>query len=159
VGRLVGLSAAAMDNLRLSMQADLSDTKVLQYRGNAVALGRLAEQCRKVLETMQTKRQQSAATRPMPQPLPAPVAPPQPALPPRGMPPAQPQPSAYPASMVEGDPEFAYDLETINRNVYAIVSDLQARARELGPEASEASIARTVLEGSQRDRPGDRALV
>src|ERR1700744_4330543 len=43
VGRLVGFGAAAMDNLRLSMQAGLSNAKVLQYRGNAVALGRLAE--------------------------------------------------------------------------------------------------------------------
>ena len=44
VGRLVGFGAAAMENLRLSMQAGLPDAKVLQYRSNAVALGRLAEQ-------------------------------------------------------------------------------------------------------------------
>jgi hypothetical protein len=158
VGRLVGFSAAAMDNLRLSMQSDLSGTKVLQYRGNAVALGRLAEQCRKVLETMQTKREQASATRPMPQPLPAPIAPPQPAHPPRGMPPAQPQASAHKAPMAEFDPEFACDLETMRRNAYAMVADLQARARELGPEAPEASIERTVLERSQRDHPGSRVL-
>jgi hypothetical protein len=97
VGRLVGFSAAAMDSLRLSMQPDLPDTKILQYRANAVALGGLAERCRKVLEERQTTRK-IAAARPMPQPRPAPVAPPSPPLPPRDRPPAQPKASEGPTS-------------------------------------------------------------
>jgi hypothetical protein len=44
VGRIVGFSIVAMDNLRLSMTEDMSDTKVLRYRSNAVALSRAAEQ-------------------------------------------------------------------------------------------------------------------
>jgi hypothetical protein len=56
VGRLLGFSVVAMDNLRLSMKPDMSDTKVLRYRSNAVALSRAGEQCRKVLEVMQRNR-------------------------------------------------------------------------------------------------------
>ncbi|WP_158921758.1 hypothetical protein [Acidisphaera sp. S103] len=155
VGRLVGFSAAAMDNLRLSMQADLSDAKVLHYRGNAVALGRLAEQCRKALEAMQTKREQASATRPMPQPRPAPVAPPKPPLPPREMPPAQPQAST---PMVEDDPQFTYDIETMKRNARAMIADLQARGRALGPDSPEASIAWMELERNKKDHPTGRAV-
>lgn len=90
VGRLVGSSAVAMDNLWLSMRADLARAQVLQYRGSTVAPGRLAAQARKRSEAMQTKREQrrelAATQRPPPQPTPVPVVPPPPAVPPRGMP-------------------------------------------------------------------------
>lgn len=43
VGRIIGFSIAAMDNLRLSMAPDLSDTKVLRYRCNAVTLSRSSD--------------------------------------------------------------------------------------------------------------------
>jgi len=57
-GRIIIFSTAAMDDLRLSMSdPQMSDTKKLRYRSNAVALSRSAEQCRKVLEAMQAKRQ------------------------------------------------------------------------------------------------------
>jgi hypothetical protein len=36
VGRIIGFSTAALENLRLSMVPDLSATKVLRYRCNAV---------------------------------------------------------------------------------------------------------------------------
>jgi hypothetical protein len=57
VGRIVGFSIVAMDNLRLSMADDMSDTKVLRYRSNAVALSRATEQARKILQVLQEQRE------------------------------------------------------------------------------------------------------
>jgi hypothetical protein len=153
VGRLLGFSAAAMDNLRLSMRPDLSDRKILQYRANAVALNRSADQCRKTLDAMQTKREQgelAAMTHPMPHPTPPPISPPRPSFSPREMPPEQPHASsqtafAYPGSAVEGDPEFACDLQTMKRNTRAMLADLQAIAKDLDPEAPETSAAQARL--------------
>src|SRR5208283_5522580 len=73
VGRILGFSTVAMDNLRLSMNPEMSDTKVLRYRSNAVALSRAAEQCRKILDVVQANRKpaQPAAmsiSRPIPRP-------------------------------------------------------------------------------------------
>ncbi|MDR3533298.1 MAG: hypothetical protein P4L90_22410 [Rhodopila sp.] len=146
VGRLIGFSAASMDNLRLSMRPDLSDTKVLQYRSNAVALGRLAEQCRKVLDAIQTKREKEerkAAS--MPRPAPAPVAPPRQPTPPHAKPPAQLKAETHHVSTVEGDPEFVIDIEAMKHNAHAMLADLQARAKEMGAEAPEASIAHAAM--------------
>jgi outer membrane biosynthesis protein TonB len=102
VGRLLGYAAAALHSLKLSMKPDLTDARILQYRRTAIALGRSAEQCRKALEAMQTKRDkqraQVAAASAMPAPRPAPVAPPPPSAPPRQMPPRQPHPPARAAS-------------------------------------------------------------
>ena len=56
VGRILGFSVVAMDNLRLSMTQGMSDTKVLRYRSNAAALSRAGEQCRKILEMVQGHR-------------------------------------------------------------------------------------------------------
>lgn len=56
VGRILGFSVVAMDNLRLSMNQGMSDTKILRYRSNAVALSRAGEQCRKILEVVQGQR-------------------------------------------------------------------------------------------------------
>jgi hypothetical protein len=78
-----------MDNLRLSMNPDLSDTKVLRYRSNAVALSRAGEQCRKILTTMQANRT-CLAQQPKSSAISAAVA--APAIP-QVPPPAQRQPS------------------------------------------------------------------
>jgi hypothetical protein len=95
VGRILGFSTVAMDNLRLSMNPELSDTKVLRYRSNAVALSRAGEQCRKILTVMQANRNrpaQPAAPTILAPTLPAPViaeaAPPAPK--------SQPTPAAAP---------------------------------------------------------------
>ncbi len=148
VGRLTGFGAAAMDNLRRSMQSGLSDAKVLHYRANAVALARMAEQGRKLLETMQAKRarrpQHVAMAQPMPLPKPTPVVPPRPTPPPRQAPPPPPRPPAQAAAAVEADPEFAIDIEVMKRNAHAMIADLRARAQDLGlaaPEASGAHLA------------------
>ncbi|WP_428490196.1 hypothetical protein [Rhodopila sp.] len=60
-GRSLGYAAAAMDSLRLSMQPNLTDSLILQYRRNAIALGRSADQCRKTLEVIRSKRQKQTA--------------------------------------------------------------------------------------------------
>jgi hypothetical protein len=57
VARIVGFSAAALDNLRLSITSlTLSDTKVLRYRSTAVSLSRSSEQCRTTLKKIQAER-------------------------------------------------------------------------------------------------------
>jgi hypothetical protein len=155
VGRMLGFSAAAMDNLRLSMRSGLSDRKVLQYRANAVALSRIAEQCRKTLEVMQTKREQPGETAAMPHPQPMPVskpapfAPLPPAAPPPSAPPAQAQPAARPVSAVEGDPEFATDIGSMQRNTRAMLADLQMMMRDLESEAPASPDTPIVPERSQ----------
>lgn len=80
--RIVGFSAAALDNLRLSM-ADpaLPDTKVLRYRANAVNLSRSSEQCRAELKNLQADRPQAEAAERQVNPTPIKVALPKP-LPP-----------------------------------------------------------------------------
>jgi hypothetical protein len=65
VGRIVGFSIAALDNLRLSMTTGMSDTKVLRYRCNAVTLSRASDQARTILEAVQAKPEQ---TRRLPRP-------------------------------------------------------------------------------------------
>jgi hypothetical protein len=59
VGRIIGFSTAALDNLRLSMAPDLSATKVLRYRCNAVTLSRSSDQALKILEAVQARKEQS----------------------------------------------------------------------------------------------------
>ena len=80
-GRIVGFSIAALDNLRLSMGADLPVTKVLRYRSNAVTLGRASDQARKALAAIRANPDQPLKTpRPSVAPAPlarAPLAPPQ----------------------------------------------------------------------------------
>jgi hypothetical protein len=74
--RVIGFSAAALDNLRLSM-ADpaLPDTKVLRYRSTAVRLSRSSEQCRASLKKIQAERPQQQVGRPLPKILPKPLPP------------------------------------------------------------------------------------
>jgi hypothetical protein len=62
VGRILGFSVVAMDNLRLSMSKGMSDNKILRYRSNAVALSRAGEQCRIILEVVQAKRKSEPTT-------------------------------------------------------------------------------------------------
>jgi hypothetical protein len=77
VGRIVGFGIVAMDNLRLSMTQDMSDTKVLRYRSNAVALSRAAEQARQILHALQEKQETTLnIPRPAVAAAPAPVTPP-----------------------------------------------------------------------------------
>jgi hypothetical protein len=73
VGRILGFSTVAMDNLRISMDPEMSDTKVLRYRSNAIALSRAGEQCRRILETIQAKRGTVQQPVVMPQPKIAPA--------------------------------------------------------------------------------------
>src|SRR3954452_12786382 len=73
VGRILGFSTVAMDNLQVSMNPDMSDSKVLRYRSNAVALSRSGEQCRKILETIQAKQDTAQKPVVMPQPKIAPA--------------------------------------------------------------------------------------
>jgi hypothetical protein len=56
VGRIVGFSTVGMDNLRLSKTPGLSDTKVLQYRNNAVSLCRSSDNAKKMLDALQSAR-------------------------------------------------------------------------------------------------------
>jgi hypothetical protein len=75
VGRILGFSVVAMDNLRLSMNPGMSDTKILRYRSNAVALSRAGEQCRKILEAIQNNQDATPKSKTIPAPtiVPAPA--------------------------------------------------------------------------------------
>jgi hypothetical protein len=75
VGRIIGFSIVAMDNLRLSMDDGLSTTKVLRYRSNAVSLSRASEQARLILQAIQAKRETTAQI-PRPAVAAAPAPPP-----------------------------------------------------------------------------------
>jgi hypothetical protein len=57
VGRIIGFSTAAMDNLRLSMTPGMSDSKVLRYRSNAVTLCRSSDAARNLLDALQAGRE------------------------------------------------------------------------------------------------------
>lgn len=161
IGRMVAFGAAAMDNLRRSMAAGLSDRKVLQYRANAVALNGSVEQCRKALEAMQAKQvhpgQTTAMPIPMPEPKPAPVSPLPPAAPPPKMPPAQPQP--HPVSAMQDDPEFAADIETMQRNTRAMLAEMQTFAQHLDPEVFEATTARIAQSQDDALRPSNASSI
>ena len=73
-GRIVGFSIAALDNLRLSMAADLPVTRLLRYRGNAVSLSRASDQARKALAALRANPEQPHKT-PRPSVAPAPSDP------------------------------------------------------------------------------------
>jgi hypothetical protein len=138
VGRILGFSTVAMDNLRLSMKPDMSDTKVLRYRSNAIALSRAGEQCRKILEAMQANRQ--PAERPMTIPRPAIAAAPPPvtrAQRPQAQPP---QTATHPARQTPHQPNSAphaaalpADIEAMRRDARTLLAafpnGLGSRAR------------------------------
>lgn len=63
--RVIGFSAAALDNLRLSMASPTpADVKILRFRSNAVSLSRSAEQCRTTLKKIQADRPKPQDTLP-----------------------------------------------------------------------------------------------
>jgi hypothetical protein len=105
VGRILGFGTVAMDNLRLSMKPDMSDTKILRYRSNAVALSRAGEQCRKILEVMQANRIPPERPVHIPRPAiaaaPPPAKSPQPQIQPSQIRPSQIQPSQIQPSQTQ----------------------------------------------------------
>jgi hypothetical protein len=130
VGRILGFSTVAMDNLRLSMNSEMSDTKVLRYRSNAVALSRAGEQCRKILDVMQANRK--PAHQPMIIPAPAIAAAPAPA--------AKAQPSAPRAPASPSRPGevslLPAGIETMKRDAREM---LAAFSNNSGPLARSAA--------------------
>jgi hypothetical protein len=151
VGRVLGFSTVAMDNLRLSMNPEMSDTKVLRYRSNAVALSRAGEQCRKILEVMQANRKLPPlpitiatpviAAPVIPRPIiaaaPPPAQKPQPPQSAVKKPPAQPAAPRAPASpsRTGGVPLLPDDIETMKREARVI---LAAFSNKGGPSAQPA---------------------
>jgi hypothetical protein len=73
-GRIVAFSIVGLDNLRLSKAPDLSDTKVIRYRSNAITLMRSSDQARKILTAVREKREPTLKI-PRPSVAPAPAAP------------------------------------------------------------------------------------
>jgi hypothetical protein len=131
VGRILGFSVVAMDNLRLSMNPEMSDTKVLRYRSNAAALSRAGEQCRKILEVIQANRRPSQ--KPMVMPRPKIVTEPQVGAP-------QPAPAPAPAVLepqvvVNGLPMFPADVESMKQGARVMLAGFANR------DACDASFA------------------
>ena len=83
VGRIVGFSFAALDNLAVAAGGNLSDTKLLRYRSNAVSLSRASDQARQMLQMVQQGQENTrkiprptvaaAPNRPAPAPRPDPL--------------------------------------------------------------------------------------
>jgi hypothetical protein len=159
VGRILGFNTVAMDNLRLSMNPEMSDTKVLRYRSNAVALSRAGEQCRKILEAMQANREpvQPQVTVPAPVfpaptiPAPAIAAAPPPAVKaqpaqsaPRsaankpGAQPASPQASADPSRIGEVS-LFPDDIETMKRQAREMLAAFSAPPAAIFPNIPDSA--------------------
>jgi hypothetical protein len=138
-GRIIGFSTAAMDNLRLSIAANLSDTKVLRYRSNAVTLCRASDQSRKMLEALQEKR---PVTRDVPRPTVA-VAPaaPKPALAVAvtvAKPAPKPAVSNVPAVPHGGMADFAMDLETMKRDARILMGAFSKHGASQTPDLAAA---------------------
>jgi len=127
VGRILGFSTVAMDNLRLSMNPEMSDTKVLRYRSNAVALSRAGEQCRKILEVVQANRKPAQPPRSIPRPSVV-AAPAAEAAKPKPQPPAPRMPE--PAVLSGGVPLFPADLEAMKQGARVM---LAAFSEDAGP--------------------------
>jgi hypothetical protein len=112
VGRIVGFSIAAMDNLRLSMAPGLSDTKVLRYRANAVTLCRSSDTARKMLDALQAGQE---VKRDVPRPSIA-TAPPAPRpVPPVNAPATAKLPNA-------GASELPTDIDTMKRDARTMMA-------------------------------------
>lgn len=138
-GRIIAFSTIAMDNLRLSMSdPEMSHTKILQYRGNAVALSRMAEQCRTVLDAMQARRQQTrmplgmqaAASMAAMAPLAAaqPVEPPKPQ--PSASAPAERPDPAQASQVLEAGREIT-DIESMKLNARRMIEALHAQGSSI----------------------------
>jgi hypothetical protein len=143
VGRIVGFSIVAMDNLRLSMTEDMSDTKVLRYRSNAVALSRAAEQARQILRVLQENRENTQA---IPRPTVAPAAPP------------RPQPSRTPAALTPAMPlpPLPKDIETMKREARIMMGAFSKQGASSAiemipdPAAMAISAARAAIAAARR---------
>jgi hypothetical protein len=124
VGRILGFSTVAMDNLRLSMRPGLSDTRILRYRTNAVTLSRAGEQCRKILDSIQARR---AAQKPAAIPHPPIEAAPPPEPKPQSQPSRlqAPQPAPHPAKPRHTAPNvtaFPPEIEAMRREARSILA-------------------------------------
>ena len=165
VGRIIGFSTAALDNLRLSMAPDLSDTKVLRYRCNAVTLSRASDQALKTLEALQARQQQTgkiprpsiAAAPPATAPGASPIMPrSQPLSPPRS---PRSQPVADSGAVSEFPP---MDIEAMKRDariMMAAFSKTGARDRIailpiVDPAAAADAAARAAIAAARRASPG-----
>jgi len=138
VGRILGFSTVAMDNLRLSMNPEMSDTKVLRYRSNAVALSRAGEQCRKILEAVQANRKPAQQPMSIPRPaiVTAPIA--EAAKPkPQTQPPAPRVPES--AMLSGGVPLFPADLEAMKQGARVMLAAFAKDAGRAGETAASFS--------------------
>ncbi len=164
VGRIIGFSLAAMDNLRLSMAPDLSATKVLRYRCNAATLSRSSDQALKILEAVQARQEQS---RKIPRPSVA-AAPPPPTRPAISTMSARPVPSPLTAVSSNGGltnggvSEFpAMDIETMKRDARIMMAAFSKNDTHssttipamLDPAASAAAAARAAIAAARRASP------
>jgi hypothetical protein len=161
VGRIIGFSVAAMDNLRLSMAPDLPAAKVLRYRSNAVTLSRSSDQALKILEAVQAKREHSGK---IPRPSVA-AAPPPPVRTARPIMPA-PSPVTAVSSNVGlsngGVSEFpAIDIETMKRDARIMMAAFSKNDTAssttipamLDPAASASAAARAAIATATRASP------
>jgi hypothetical protein len=164
VGRIIGFSVAAMDNLRLSMAPDLSATKILRYRSNAVTLSRSSDQALKILQAVQAQQEQS---RKIPRPSVA-AAPPPPVRPATSTMSAPPVPSPLTAVSSNGAltnggvSEFpAIDIETMKRDARIMMAAFSKNDTHscttipamLDPAASAAAAARAAIASARRASP------
>jgi hypothetical protein len=161
VGRVIGFSIAAMDNLRLSMTPGLSVTQVLRYRCNAVSLSRSSDQALKILEAVHAKREQS---RKIPRPSVA-AAPPPPVRPATPIMPATSPLKAVPSNvgLINGGvSEFpAIDIETMKRDARIMMAAFSKDETRSGttiptmidPAASAAAAARAAIATARRASP------
>ncbi len=166
VGRIIGFSIAAMDNLRLSMAPDLSATKVLRYRCNAATLSRSSDQALKILEAVQARQEQS---RKIPRPSVAAAPPPatRPAKSTMSALPvlAPPVPSLITAASSSGGPSNGgvseIDLETMKRDARILMAAFSKNDTHssttipvmLDPAASAAAAARAAIAAARRASP------
>jgi hypothetical protein len=164
VGRIIGFSTAAMDNLRLSMAPDLSATKVLRYRSNAVTLSRSSDQALKILEAAQARQEQSRKI-PRPSVAAAPPLPMRPAKTTMSAPPVPPPLSAVSSNgglTNGGVSRFpAIDIETMRRDARIMMAAFSkndthsstAIPAMLDPAASAAAAARAAIASATRASP------
>jgi hypothetical protein len=164
VGRIIGFSIAAMDNLRLSMAPDLSATKILRYRSNAVTLSRSSDQALKILEAVQARQEQSRKI-PRPSVAAAPPPPMRPATSARSAP-AVPSPRTAVSSNAGltngGVSKFpAIDIETMKRDARIMMAAFSKNDTHssttipvmLDPAASAAAAVRAAIAAARQASP------
>jgi len=148
VGRILGFSVVAMDNLRLSMAQGMSDNKKLRYRSNAVALSRAGDRCREILDIVQSHRTSAHKTPPSELPrVPAPAVEPAPPVPAPKAPAGDPVASnskapiarllatalpagGLPADFLSGAPK---DIESMKRDARILIAAFARNGAASGP--------------------------